>query len=97
MSVGRVSLLGVALHLLAGPVYLLRLLLALWRLFRLRLIAIRGYVICPHCSESNAIDVLSTCPRCKTSEYGNRLRCTGCGLRGTAFPCDACRVTIHCL
>ena len=86
----------VLLYITAAPVYLLRLLLwvvhtrRLWRISRL------GYVECPHCRAENAIDILASCPRCKTTEYGNRLRCSGCGSRAEGFPCDACGVTIRC-
>lgn len=83
-------------YIVAAPVYLLRFVLSLgyaWRLWRISRL---GYVDCPHCRAENAIDVLATCPRCKTVEYGNRLCCTGCGLRATVFPCDACGVTIRC-
>lgn len=84
------------LYIVAAPVYMLRFLLSLGRAWRLWRISRLGYVDCPHCAEENAIDVLATCPRCKTAEYGNRLRCTGCGLRSSAFPCDVCGVTIRC-
>lgn len=84
------------LYSVAAPVYILRFCGDVVRVFRFWRISRLGYIDCPHCKTENAIDVLSTCPRCKTIEYGNRLRCTGCGLRGTSFPCDACGVTIHC-
>src|ERR1700748_3785464 len=86
----------VLLYLVAAPVYLVRALILVVRLWRLRRISRAGYVACPHCHAENAIDVLATCPRCKAREFGNRLRCTGCGAEGTSFPCDACGVTIHC-
>jgi hypothetical protein len=85
------------LYLLALPAYLLRGTLTLLRLLRLRRISRLGYVDCPHCGAENPIDVLSTCPRCRTTEYGNRLRCTGCDARAISFACDRCGVTIHCL
>jgi hypothetical protein len=85
------------LLLLALPAYLVRGWLTLLRLWRLRRISRLGYVDCPHCAAENPIDVLTTCPRCKTTEYGNRLRCTGCDARATSFACDRCGVTIHCL
>jgi len=87
----------IVLYAIAAPVYLLRLSSHALRVFRLWRISRLGYVDCPHCGSENTLDVLSTCPRCKTVEYGNRLRCTGCDLGGTSFPCDACGVTIHCL
>ena len=84
-------------YLVAAPVYVLRFGVDVLRAIRLWRISRLGYVDCPHCGTENAIDVLSTCPRCKTIEYGSRLRCTGCGIRGTSFQCDACGVTIHCV
>lgn len=86
----------IPLYVVAAPVYMLRLVFSLMHAWRLRRISRLGYVDCPHCGEENAIDVLAICPRCKTVEYGNRLRCTGCGLRSPAFPCDVCGVTIRC-
>ena len=86
----------VVLYILALPVYIVRGLLLALRLWRLHRISRAGYVDCPHCGAENAIDILSFCPRCRTSEYGNRLRCNGCGMRSTGFPCDGCGVTIHC-
>jgi hypothetical protein len=85
------------LYVLAAPIYCVRAALRLVRLFRLWRISRLGYVDCPHCGTENAIDILADCPRCRTSEYGNRLRCTACGTSSTAFPCDSCGVTIHCL
>ena len=85
------------LYLLASPVYLvlaIRKAITLWRA-RARLHA--GYLACPHCGTVNALDVLATCPKCRTTEYGNRLRCTGCGERSRSFDCDACDVTIRVL
>jgi hypothetical protein len=86
----------VPLYVVAAPVYVLRFVLSLRRAWGLWRISRLGYVDCQHCGEENAIDILATCPRCKTVEYGNRLRCTGCGLRATGFPCDTCSVTIRC-
>ena len=65
------------LYGLAAPVYFVRGVLTLLRLFRLWRISRLGYVDCPHCGAQNAIDILAYCPKCRTSEYGNRLRCTG--------------------
>jgi hypothetical protein len=85
------------LRLLAAPWHVLRAVLTVARFWRLRRITGLGYVDCPHCSEENPIDVLATCPRCKTVEFGSRLRCTGCDSRATSFRCDVCGVTIHCI
>lgn len=87
----------VLLYAIASPVYVLRFCANAIQVFRLWRISRLGYVDCPHCGAENAIDVLSVCPRCKTSEYGSRLRCTSCGLRMSSFPCEACGVTIRCL
>ncbi len=84
------------LYALAAPVFIVRFCAYVLRVYRLWRICRLGYIDCPHCRTENALDILSTCSRCKTTEYGNRLRCTGCGLRGTSFSCDACSVTIHC-
>jgi hypothetical protein len=91
---GRVP---VWLRVLAVPAYFIRAWLGFLRLWRLRRISALGYVDCPHCGTENAVDILSTCPRCKTTEYGSRLRCTGCDSRARSFACDHCGVTIHCL
>jgi predicted RNA-binding Zn-ribbon protein involved in translation (DUF1610 family) len=87
----------IIVYVLAAPVYVLRGALALLRILRLWRISRLGYVDCPHCGNENAIDVLANCPKCRTTEYGNRLRCLACGVFTTAFPCDTCGVTIHCL
>jgi hypothetical protein len=86
-----------ALYIAAAPIYICRFLFTALRLFRLRRASARGYLACPHCGVQNALDVLATCPKCHTTEYGNRLRCTGCGIRATAFPCEECGVTIRLL
>ncbi len=85
------------LYVLASPIYVVRALLIVLRLWRLRRISMRGYLNCPHCGNTNELDILALCPRCHTMEYGSRLRCSGCGLRSTSFPCDACGVTIRAL
>jgi len=56
-----------------------------------------GYIECPHCGGTNALDLLATCSKCRTKEYGNRLRCTACGEQARSFDCDACGVTIKVL
>lgn len=87
----------VVLYLVAAPIYVCRFLVGAARAFRLRRISTRGCIICPHCGAENSLDILATCPKCQTTEYGNRLRCTGCGVRAMAFPCDACGVTVRLL
>ena len=85
----------VVLYVIAAPLYAIRGAAILLRLLRFRLLSRHGYVGCPHCGTTNALDVLATCPKCQTTEYGNRLRCSGCGTRTTAFVCDSCGVTIQ--
>lgn len=83
----------VALYVLAAPTYLV---LAAVRCIKSAsaIRAIReGRIDCPHCGETCDLDVKSTCPRCRRTELGSRLRCT-CGYRTTSFDCDTCGVTI---
>jgi hypothetical protein len=94
MSSAARWLVRIALELLAAPVTLvvwLRRGIAFWRGARLMR---QGYIACPHCGATNALDLLATCPRCRTTEYGNRLRCTACGQQTRSFDCDVCGVTI---
>jgi hypothetical protein len=79
-----VTLLGIQ----ERPAAMLRL-LRIWRVSR------HGYVECPHCRTVNALDVLSKCTKCHTTEFGNRLRCGGCGTVVRAFPCELCGVAIR--
>jgi len=86
----------ILLYVLASPVFLIRGVFTLMRFIRLWRIGREGYVDCPHCRTENAIVMISRCPRCKTIEYGSRLRCSRCGFLALSFPCDQCGVTIHC-
>lgn len=83
------------LYVLAAPAYLIRSVAALLRLLRIWRLSRYGYVECPHCRTVNALDVLGKCPKCQTTEFGNRLRCGGCGTVVTAFLCEACGVAIR--
>jgi predicted RNA-binding Zn-ribbon protein involved in translation (DUF1610 family) len=85
------------MYALAAPVYLVKALITAWQLMRFRRVSTRGALTCPHCRAENLIDILATCPKCRTTEFGNRLRCTACGLKSTAFACDTCGVTIQVL
>ena len=85
------------LYALAGPAFVVRGALYLLRFLRLRRLARSGCLECPHCGAANPLDVLAVCPKCQTAEYGIRLRCSGCGTRAMAFPCDECHVTIRVL
>lgn len=85
----------VCLYVVAAPSYALRGLVALLGLWRIRRLSRHGYVECPHCNGINALDVLGKCPKCHTIEFGNRLRCGGCGTVVRAFPCEHCGVAIR--
>ena len=85
------------LYVLASPVYLIVHARKTVKLIRGAALMRKGYLDCPHCGETNALDLLATCPKCRTTEYGNRLRCTACGEQSRGFDCDACGVTIKVL
>jgi hypothetical protein len=85
------------LCLLASPVYVVLGVRKLVKLWRIRRTMQAGTVTCVHCGTVNQLDVLATCGKCKTTEYGNRLRCSACGDTVKAFDCDACGVTIRVL
>jgi hypothetical protein len=89
---------GVALlYLLASPIYAVLGVQRLVKLWRVRQTLHAGIIICVHCGVTNQLDVLATCGKCKTTEYGNRLRCSACGDTAKGFDCDACGVTIRVL
>jgi hypothetical protein len=91
-------LIGLAfLYVLASPVYLVVFVRKVMKFSNGAALMRKGYIDCPHCGETNALDLLATCPRCRTTEYGNRLRCTACGEQSRSFDCDSCSVTIKVL
>lgn len=91
-------LIGLALlYVLASPVYLVMFIRKAMKLYTGAKLMRTGYIECPHCGETNALDLLATCPKCRTTEYGNRLRCTACGEQSRSFDCDYCGVTIKVL
>jgi predicted RNA-binding Zn-ribbon protein involved in translation (DUF1610 family) len=85
------------LYILASPVYLVVLIRRAIKFYRTAALMRSGSITCPHCGTTNPLDILATCPKCHTTEYGNRLRCTGCGEQTRSFDCDACGVTIKVL
>ncbi len=85
------------LYVLASPVYLVVFIRKALKFSQGAALMRKGYIDCPHCSEMNALDLLATCPKCRTTEYGNRLRCTACGEQSRSFDCDYCGVTIKVL
>lgn len=90
--------LGLALlYLVASPVYAVVLVRKAMTFLHGAALMRKGYIDCPHCGETNALDLLATCPKCRTTEYGNRLRCTACGEQSRAFDCDSCGVTMKVL
>lgn len=85
------------LYVLASPVYAIVFVRKAVKLVSGALLMRKGRIDCPHCGATNVLDLLATCPKCRTSEYGNRLHCTVCGERSRTFDCDACGVTIKVL
>jgi len=81
------------LYVIAAPTYLV---IALIKVIKSApaMRAIRsGVIVCPHCRAENDLDVKATCPRCRRTDYGNRLRCR-CGNEASSFDCDHCGTTI---
>ncbi|HYK02262.1 MAG TPA: hypothetical protein VE974_10930 [Thermoanaerobaculia bacterium] len=85
------------LYLLASPVYVIVFACKVMKLSRGAALMRKGYIDCPHCGATNALDLLATCPKCRATEYGSRLRCTSCGEQSRSFDCDYCSVTIKVL
>jgi len=82
------------LYVIAAPTYVI---IGLIRVIKAaptaRAIA-AGVIQCPHCDELNDLDVKAACPKCRRTEFGNRLRCRGCGSEASSFDCDYCHTTI---
>jgi 4-hydroxy-3-methylbut-2-en-1-yl diphosphate synthase IspG/GcpE len=86
-----------ALYLFAAPVYAIRFLVRTILTF-VRFRQVRsGAVECPHCGRENPLDLLATCRRCGTTEFGSRLRCSNCGQTNLGFACDGCGALIRVL
>lgn len=84
------------LYVLASPIYLIVFLCKAVKFSEGAALMRKGYIDCPHCARTNALDLLAKC-KCGTTEYGNRLRCTACGEQSRSFDCDFCGVTIKVL
>lgn len=86
------------LYILASPVYLLVFARRAVTFYKGAALMRKGYLDCPHCGAKDLpLDLLSTCQKCRTTEYGNRLRCSSCGEQSRSFDCDVCGVTIKVL
>lgn len=91
-------LIGLAvLYVLASPVYAVVFIRKAIKFTEGAALMRKGYIDCPHCGATNALDLLATCPKCRATEYGNRLRCSACGEQSRTFDCDYCCVTIKVL
>jgi hypothetical protein len=91
------SLVLAALYVLASPVYLIRWILNTRKML-VRFRAVRcGILRCPHCGNVNSLNVLATCKRCGTTEFGSRLHCSTCKQTLKTFACDFCTATIKVL
>jgi uncharacterized paraquat-inducible protein A len=85
------------LYVFAAPVYLVRWILNTRKTLN-RFRAVRdGVLRCPHCANVNSMNVLATCKRCGTTEFGSRLHCSNCKQTSKAFTCDFCTATIKVL
>jgi len=86
------------LYVLAAPVYAVKWTLRMVKILRaFRTIRV-GWIDCPHgCGARNPLNILATCRRCGTTEFGSRLYCTNCRQITRAFACDSCSATIRVL
>jgi len=85
------------LYVFASPIYVVQWLLKAVKAIG-RMPAVRaGFIDCPHCGFRNALDILASCRRCGTTEFGSRLYCTTCKQLTKAFACDRCTATIKVL
>lgn len=92
----KIALLTI-LYIFAAPIYAVKWLLRLAKVLRSFRAARAGWLDCPHCGSRNALNILATCRRCGTTEFGSRLFCGNCRQITRAFPCDACTATIRVL
>lgn len=86
-----------ALYILAAPVYVVKWLVRCAKVIRSFRLLRTGFLDCPHCSTRNALNILATCRRCGTTEFGSRVFCSNCRQITRAFPCDSCTATIRVL
>ena len=85
------------LYVLASPVYVFVFVRKAMKFSAGAALMRKGYVDCMHCGATCALDLLATCSKCHTTEYGNRLRCSACGEQSRSFDCDYCGVTLKVL
>jgi len=87
--------LGLALlYVIAAPTYVIVGLIKLIKAAPVARAIRKGVIECPHCHKVNDLDVKATCPKCRRTEFGNRLRCRGCRNEESSFDCDHCHTTI---
>ncbi len=85
------------LYVFAAPVYLIRWLIGSHKTLQRFQQVREGIIRCPHCRNVNSLNVLATCKRCGTTEFGSRLFCTNCRQTTKAFACEFCTATIKVL
>ena len=95
-STTKIAILAI-LYIFAAPVYAVQWLLRFVKVLRSFRAVRTGWLDCPHCSTRNALNILATCRRCATTEFGSRLFCSNCRQITRAFPCDSCTATIRVL
>jgi hypothetical protein len=89
---------GIALlYALAAPVYIAKAVLRFARIATGFRTVRRGWIVCPHCGNRNALDMLAACRRCGVTEFGSRLWCSNCRQANAGFACDACDAFIRVL
>jgi uncharacterized paraquat-inducible protein A len=85
------------LYTLAAPVYLVKWLIGTHKALQRFEQARDGILRCRHCGNVNSLNVLATCKRCGTTEFGSRLYCTNCRQTTKAFACEFCSASIKVL
>ena len=87
------------LYALAAPIYAVKWLLRFVKVLRGFRAVSTGWLDCPHCGTRNPLNILATCRRCGTTDFGSRLFCSNCRQIARAFPCDSpsCTATIRVL
>lgn len=85
------------LYLLASPIYLFQWLRRAAKTLERLPVLRSGFMDCPHCGFRNPLDILASCRRCGTTEFGSRLFCSTCKQLTKAFACDRCTATIKVL
>lgn len=85
------------LYICASPIYFIKWLIGTHKTLRRFAVVREGIMTCPHCHQANSLNLLATCKRCGTTEFGSRLFCSNCRQLTKAFACEFCSATIKVL